>query len=353
MGELEEILRAAVESHASDVHIQVGRSPMLRTAKRLVSLPGKALDAAATERLIFSAMSAAQRQRFEERLELDFSYGLPDLARFRMHVFRERGAVAGAFRRLPLVIPTPESLGLPRAVIDLTRLRRGLVVVTGAAGHGKSTTLAALLDRINHERAAHIVTLEDPIEYVFEHKSSIVVQREVGVDTPSFEAGLRAVLREDPDVILVGEMRDQPTVEAALTAAETGHLVFATLHTQNAAQSIDRIVDVFAAHQHPQTRVQLSNVLRAVVTQQLVARRDRAELCLAVELLLANAAIRNLIRDGKAFQIQSVLQTGTAAGMVTMEASLKALCDRGLITADDAMEHAIDDKEMARLLGRR
>src|SRR5262249_49530319 len=258
----------------------------------------------------------------------------------------------GAFRRIALEIPTPEVLGLPRAVVDLARLRRGLVLFTGSAGQGKSTSLAALLDRINAERAAHIITLEDPIEYVFAHRAGIVVQRELGADTPSFDAGLRAALREDPDVILVGEMRDHLTVEAALIAAETGHLVFATLHTQSAAQSVDRIVDVFPPHQQSQIRVQLAGVLRAVVAQQLIARRDGKGLCLAVELLLANAAIKNLIREGKTFQIQSVLQAGVGAGMVTMEASLKALVDRGLIGSDDAMEHAVDEREMARLLGR-
>jgi twitching motility protein PilT len=351
VGELDDILRVATERNASDVHIQVGLPPVLRIQKRLVPLGGGALDAEATERLIFSIMSERQKTLFRERLEVDFSYGLRDMARFRINVFRERDAVAGAFRRFPLEIPAPEALGLPRAVVDLARLKRGFVVFTGAAGQGKSTSLASLLDRINQERQARIITIEDPIEYLFEHKTGIVAQREVGNDALSFDGALRAALREDPDVILVGEMRDTPTVEAALTAAETGHLVFTTLHTQSAAQSIDRIVDVFPPHQQQQTRIQLSNVLRAVVTQQLIVRRDGAGLCLAVELLLVNAAIRNLIRDAKTFQIQSVLQTGVAAGMVTMEGSLKALCDRGLITPEDAMEHAVDDKEMARLLG--
>jgi twitching motility protein PilT len=351
VGELDDILRVAAERNASDLHLQVGLPPVLRIQKRLVPLPGAALDAAATERLIVSIMSEQQKRLFAERLELDFSYGLRGLARFRVNAFRERDAVAGAFRRFPLEVPAPEALGLPRAVIELARLRRGFVLITGAAGQGKSTTLASLIDRINRDREAHIITLEDPIEYLFQHRASIVVQRELGNDTRSFAGALRAALREDPDVILVGEMRDTRTVEAALTAAETGHLVFATLHTQNAAQSVDRIVDVFPPHQQPQTRVQLSNVLRAVVTQQLLIRRDGAGLCVAVELLLANAAIRNLIRDAKTYQIQSVLQTGVAAGMVTMEGSLKALCERGLISVEDAMEHAIDDKEMARLLG--
>jgi twitching motility protein PilT len=352
VSELDEILRVAAEREASDVHLQVGLPPMLRIQKRLVALDGDPLDARAVEQLMFSVMSEAQRKTFRERLDVDFSYGIPGVARFRINVFRERDSVAGAFRRFPLEIPTPEQLGLPAAVVDLAKLRRGFVIFTGAAGQGKSTSLAALIDRINHERQAHIVTLEDPIEYVFRHRSSIVVQRELGTDTLSFDGALRAALREDPDVILVGEMRDAATVEAALTAAETGHLVFATLHTQNAAQSIDRIVDVFPPHQQSQTRIQLANVLRAVVTQQLLTRRDAPGLCLAMEVLLATAAIRNLIRDAKTYQIQSMLQTGVAAGMITMEASLKALHDRGMIGAEDAMANAIDAHEMARLLGR-
>ncbi len=261
--------------------------------------------------------------------------------------------MAAAFRRIPYEIPTVQQLGLPQAVVDLTRLRRGLVLVTGATGQGKSTTLASLLDRMNHERQLHIITLEDPVEYLFQHRSSIVVQREVGIDTLSFAGALRAALREDPDVILVGEMRDVPTIEAALTAAETGHLVFATLHTKTPAQGIDRIIDVFPPHQQQQARVQLANVLHVVLTQQLLHRKDGQGVALAIEMLVATPAIRNLIRDGKTYQIQSILQTGSAAGMLTMENSLKAFVDKGWISSDEALEACFDPKEMARILGRR
>jgi twitching motility protein PilT len=353
VGEIDEILRLAAKRNASDVHLQVGLPPVLRIQSRLVPLDGDKLTAEATERLAFSIMTEPQKKIFHERLDFDLSYDLPGVSRFRVNVFTQRDSVAAAFRLIPHEIPAPETLGLPGAVIELAQLRRGFVLFTGAAGQGKSTSLAALLDRINRERAVHIITLEDPIEYMFQHRRSVVVQRELGLDMLDFASALRVTLREDPDVILVGEMRDFQTVEAALTAAETGHLVFATLHTQTAAQSIDRIVDVFPPHQQPQTRIQLAGVLQAVVTQQLIFRKDGAGLCLAVEFLRANAAIRNLIREGKSHQIQSVLQTGVAAGMITMESSLKGLVDRGLLTPEDAMERAFDHREMARLLGQR
>jgi twitching motility protein PilT len=353
LSQVDEILKLANKRNASDVHIQPGLPPVLRINTVLVALESESLSAEATEQLIFSVMSEAQKKVFRERLEVDFSYGVPGVARFRVNVFKQRGSVAAAFRRFPEEVPTPDRLGLPGAVVALANLKRGFVLFTGAAGQGKSTSMAALIDRINRERPAHIITLEDPIEYVFKHRSSVVVQRELGNDMLGFANALRGALREDPDVILVGEMRDFHTIEAALTAAETGHLVFATLHTQNAAQSIDRIVDVFPPHQQHQVRIQLANVLHAVVTQQLILRKDGQGLCLGIELLLVNSAIRNLIRDAKTFQIQSVLQTGVAAGMITMESSLKSLCDRGLITEEDAMEHAFDPREMARILGRK
>jgi len=352
VAEIDEVLRFAAKRNASDIHVQVGLPPVLRILTRLEPVEAEKLSAEATERLILSIMSEHQKQIFRERLEFDFAYGVPGVGRFRVNVFRQRDSVAAAFRRFPQQIPSPEVLGLPNAVVELATLKRGFVLFTGAAGQGKSTSLAALIDRINRDRRVHIITLEDPIEYVFQHRSSVVVQRELGNDTLEFAAALRAALREDPDVILVGEMRDFHTVEAALTAAETGHLVFATLHTRNAAQSIDRIVDVFPPHQQQQTRVQLANVLHAVVSQQLLLRKDRTGLCLAVELLLANSAIRNLIRDAKTFQIQSMLQTGVAAGMITMENSLKALCDRGFLSEEDVLEHAFDPQDMARQLGR-
>jgi twitching motility protein PilT len=352
VAEIDDILRFASSKNASDVHIQSGLPPVLRILTELVPVDGETLSPEATERLVLSIMSDRQKKLFAERLEFDFSYSLPGVARFRVNVFRERDSVAGAFRRIPTQVPTPQTLGLPSAIVELAQVKRGFVLFTGAAGQGKSTSLAALIDLINRERRVHIITLEDPIEYVFQHRSSVVVQRELGSDMLGFASALRATLREDPDVILVGEMRDFHTIEAALTAAETGHLVFATLHTQNAAQSIDRIVDVFPPQQQGQTRIQLSNVLHAVVSQQLLIRKDRQGLCLATELLLPNPAVRNLIREAKTYQIQSVIQTGVAAGMITMENSLRTLCLRGHITEEDAMEHAFDPREMARLLGR-
>jgi twitching motility protein PilT len=350
---LDEILRLAVELNATDIHVQVGLPPMFRVRGKLVPHKSPALTAEQSEALIFSVMSEEQKKVFAGRLDCDFSYGIPGLSRFRINVFRERTSVAAAFRRIPYQIPAVDQLGLPASVIELTRLKRGLILVTGATGQGKSTTLASLLDRMNQERQLHIVTLEDPVEYLFQHRSSIVVQREVGIDTPSFAAALRACLREDPDVILVGEMRDVATIESALTAAETGHLVFATLHTKTPAQGIDRIVDVFPPHQQQQARVQLANVLHAVITQQLLPRRDGDGIALAMEMLVITSAIRNLIREGKTFQIQSLLQTGASAGMLTMENSLKGLVDKGWISAEDALESCFDPREMARLLGRK
>jgi twitching motility protein PilT len=304
------------------------------------------------EELVFSLMTDQQKRIFREKLDYDFSCGVPGRARFRVNAFRQRDSVAAALRRIPFEIPSFETLGLPASLMDLTRLKRGFVLITGAAGHGKSTTLAALIDRINTEREVHVVTIEDPIEYLFLHKKSVVVQRELGTDVGSFSGGLRAALREDPDVVFVGEMRDFQTIEAALTAAETGHLVFSTLHTKTPAQGIDRIVDVFPPHQQSQVRVQLANVLHAIVTQQLIVRKDGEGMVVAVEQLVASPAVRNMIREGKTFQMQSLIQTGSAAGMVTMEQSLKSLYERGLITYEDALEHAFDGRELARLVGR-
>ena len=352
MREIDLILRTAIDKNASDIHLQVGLPPVFRIQKKLVQFDRDPLAADQVEKLVFEIMTEHQKRLFQEKLDHDFSYGVPGLARFRVNVFRQRDTVAAALRRIPYDIPPVETLGLPPTVIELTRLRQGLVLVTGATGHGKSTTLASLLDRINQDRQVHIVTLEDPIEYLFQHKSSIVVQRELGTDSISFATGLRSALREDPDVILVGEMRDFHTIEAALTAAETGHLVFATLHTKTPAQGIDRVVDVFPPHQQQQVRVQLANVLHAIVTQQLLVRKDNEGLVLAIEMLLANPAIRNLIREAKTYQIQSILQTGQSAGMMTMKQSLKSLFDKGLITYEDAVQYAFDPRELARLMGR-
>ena len=352
MRPIDAILDTAITLNATDVHLQAGAPPVYRVQRRLIQKGGDKLGPQEIEDLVFSLMTDHQKRIFREKLDHDFSCSVPGRARFRVNAFRQRDSVAAALRRIPFDIPAFESLGLSGSVLELTRLRRGLVLITGATGHGKSTTLATLIDRMNQERALHIVTIEDPIEYLFRHKQSLVVQRELGTDVVSFAGGLRAALREDPDVIFVGEMRDFQTIEAALTAAETGHLVFSTLHTKTPAQGIDRIVDVFPPHQQQQVRVQLANVLHSIVTQQLLVRKDGDGLVVALEQLVASPAVRNLIREGKTFQLQSVLQTGAAAGMVTMEQSLKSLHDRGLISYDDALEHAFDPRELNRLMGR-
>ena len=352
MRPIDAILDAAIALNATDIHLQAGLPPVYRVQRGLIQKGGEVLGAQEVEDLVSSLMTEQQKRIFREKLDYDFSCSVPARARFRVNAFRQRDSVAAALRRIPFEIPAFETLGLADNMLELTRLKRGLVLITGATGHGKSTTLATIIDRINQERTLHIVTIEDPIEYLFRHRQSVVVQRELGTDVASFAGGLRAALREDPDVIFVGEMRDFQTIEAALTAAETGHLVFSTLHTKTPAQAIDRIVDVFPPHQQQQVRVQLANVLHAVVTQQLLVRKDGDGLVVAVEQLIATPAVRNLIREGKTFQMQTLIQTGSAAGMTTMEQSLKALHDRGLISYEEALEHAFDPRELNRLLGR-
>jgi twitching motility protein PilT len=349
---IDAILDTAITLNASDIHLQAGLPPVYRVQRRLIQKGGEKLGPQELEDLVFSLMTDQQKRIFREKLDYDFSCSVPGRARFRVNAFRQRDSMAAALRRIPFEIPTFESLGLAASMLELTRLKRGFVLITGATGHGKSTTLAALIDRINQERSLHVVTIEDPIEYLFRHKQSVVVQRELGTDVGSFAGGLRAALREDPDVIFVGEMRDLQTIEAALTAAETGHLVFSTLHTKTPAQGIDRIVDVFPPHHQQQVRVQLANVLHSIVTQQLLVRKQGDGLVVAVEQLIATPAVRNLIREGKTFQMQSLIQTGGSVGMVTMEQSLKSLHDRGLISYDDALEHAFDPRELTRLMGR-
>jgi twitching motility protein PilT len=349
---IDAILDTAITLNATDIHLQAGLPPVYRVQRRLIQKDGEKLGPQELEDLVFSLMTDQQKRIFREKLDYDFSCSVPGRARFRVNAFRQRDSVAAALRRIPFEIPTVESLGLAASMLELTRLKRGFVLITGATGHGKSTTLAALIDRINQERSLHVVTIEDPIEYLFRHKQSVVVQRELGTDVGSFAGGLRAALREDPDVIFVGEMRDLQTIEAALTAAETGHLVFSTLHTKTPAQGIDRIVDVFPPHHQQQVRVQLANVLHSIVTQQLLVRKQGDGLVVAVEQLIATPAVRNLIREGKTFQMQSLIQTGASAGMATMEQSLKALHDQGLISYEDALEHAFDPRELARLMGR-
>ena len=349
---LEELLRFATEQGASDIHLTVGLPPVLRINKELVFLEEDKLTPEDTAEMMFSIMSDNQREIFKKRLEYDFSYGLPGVARFRVNAFYQRSSIAAAFRRIPFEIPPLSSLGVPEVAHEIINHERGFVLVTGPTGHGKSTTLAAMIDEINISKSAHILTIEDPIEYLFKHKRSVIAQRELGGDTLSFPNALRSALREDPDVILVGEMRDYETIATALTAAETGHLVFATLHTNSAAQSVDRIIDVFPPHQQEQIKTQLSAVLLAIFSQQLIPRADKNGLALATEVLIATPAVRNLIREGKSFMIPSIIQTKVDMGMQTMEASLKSLVNKGLITYEQGLQYAFNKENFMHLMGR-
>lgn len=338
---LDDILKIVVERGASDLHLQAGTPPMLRLHKHLLPIGTETLTGGGIEALVFPIMNDDQKAVFKQHMDFDFSYSVRGLARFRVNVFRQRGTMAVTMRRIPFNIPDLDSLGIPDSVKELTKLEKGFVLVTGPTGHGKSTTLAAIIDKINQERDVHTVTVEDPVEFLFQHRKGIVVQRELGEDTESFAHALRAVLREDPDIILVGELRDLETIGAALTAAETGHLVFGTLHTNSAPQSIDRIIDVFPAGQQGQIRVQLANVLSAIVTQQLLPRKDGNGLIVATEVLIATPAVRNLIRENKSYQIVSIMQTSGAAGMMTMEKSVRDLVARGLVAPEVAIRAGV------------
>ncbi|ULH14598.1 type IV pilus twitching motility protein PilT [Deinococcus sp. KNUC1210] len=346
--DITDILRVAVEKGASDVILTASLPPQFKVHGVYSSFDFTELTPTETRKLMYSMMNEKQQRNFEEKRELDFSFALGDKARFRVNTFVQRGSVGGVMRLIPTNIKSVGDLGLPQSVVDVANAPRGLVLVTGPTGSGKSTTLAAMIDYINTNKKLHIVTIEDPIEFMHQHKSSIINQREVGSDTHDFQNALRAVLRQAPDVILVGEMRDYETIKAAVTAAETGHLVMGTLHTNSAPESIDRIVDVFPEEQQEQIRVQLANNLVAVMTQQLLPRIDGGRV-LAYELLIANPAVRALIREGKTYQIMSVMQTGAREGMVTMDAYLAGLYRRRLITHDIGMERAVDSKEFARL----
>ena len=336
--EMIDVFKAAVERQASDIHIVVGKPPMVRVRGSIEMLPGfPELTAEDTKRLIYSILYEDQIQRFEEKLELDSSYNVPGLSRFRVNVLLQKNGVEAVMRLISSKIPTPKDLRLSSSIIGLTKLPRGLVLVTGPTGCGKSTTLACLIDIINAERKEHILTVEDPIEFVYEMKNCIVRQREVGSQTHSFLDALKHALRQDPDVILVGEMRDLETISLAISAAETGHLVFGTLHTQDAPQTIDRIVDVFPPHQQQQIRVQLGATLKAVVCQQLlpvVGGRGRVA---AREVMIVTTAVANLIREGKTHQIYSAIETGTKFGMCTLETSLAELVKEKIVTIQDAM----------------
>ena len=349
---LNDLLNLTVEKGASDLHLTVGLPPVLRIHKELVFVGEEKLTPEDTAEMVFSIMKDDQKKVFKEKREYDFSFGLKGLARFRINVFYQRGSIAAAFRRIPFEIPALDSLGIPKIAHDIIEHERGLVLVTGPTGHGKSTTLAAMIDEINMKKSKHIITIEDPIEYLFQHKRSVIVQRELGSDTLSFPNALRASLREDPDVILVGEMRDYETMSTAITAAETGHLVFATLHTNSAAQSIDRIVDVFPPHQQAQVKAQLAAVLLATFSQQLIPRADNNGLALATEVLIATPAVSNLIREGKTFQIPSLIQTGAKIGMQTMEQSLKILVNKGMITYEQGIKYAFNKDNFVNLMGR-
>lgn len=338
MATLYDMLKMMIERNASDLHITTGSPPRLRIDGKLINMDHPPLTPSETKALCYSILTDAQKHRFEENNELDLSFGVKGLSRFRANIFMQRGAVAGAFRTIPYEIRSFKELGLPDIVNELVKKPRGLILVTGPTGSGKSTTLAAMVDKINSERYEHIITIEDPIEYLHPHKKCLVNQREINADTASFKAALRYVLRQDPDVVLIGEMRDLETIEAALTVSETGHLTLATLHTNSAVQTINRIIDVFPPHQQEQIRVQLSFVLEGIFAQQLIPKKSGEGRVLAVELLVPNPAIRNLIREDKIHQIYSMMQTGQAKfGMQTMNQSLFNLYTKGLITYEDAV----------------
>lgn len=346
MATIEEILTAAKEAGASDVHLTVGIPPKMRVNGNLVTMDFPKMLPADTLDVVLSIMTESQRDRYEEKGEYDMSFAVPNVARYRVNVFKQRGSAALAFRVVSTEIPSPEKLGVPESVIDLYQRKRGLILVTGPTGSGKSTTLAAIIDKVNSNRDAHIITLEDPIEYLHQHKMSMVNQREIGLDSENYANALRAALREDPDVILVGEMRDFETISVAITAAETGHLVLSTLHTIGAASTIDRVIDVFPPHQQQQIRVQLSNVLEAVISQQLIPTSDGRGRCAAFEVMHANHAVRNLIREGKSHQLQSVMQTNRKIGMITMDDAILQLYYDGKIDRELAVQFAQDVEGM-------
>jgi twitching motility protein PilT len=348
---LHQLLRAMIEKGASDMHVTTGSPPLLRIDGAIVPLKLPPLSPMETKQLCYSVLTEDQKIQFEKNKELDLSFGVKNLSRFRANVFLQRGAVSGAFRSIPFKILSFDELGLPQVVSDIASKPRGLILVTGPTGSGKSTTLASIIDKINSETRQHIVTIEDPIEYLHPHKRSIVNQREIGSDTTTFKGALKYVLRQDPDVVLVGEMRDLETIEAALTIAETGHLVFATLHTNSALQSINRVIDVFPPHQQSQVRAQLSFVLEGVLSQLLLPRAGAPGRVLALEILVPNAAIRNLIREDKVHQIYTQMQVGQQKhGMQTLNQSLYSLYARRLITLEEALGRSSEPDELRTMI---
>jgi len=346
---INELLELVITWRGSDLHLAAGSPPVIRVNGDLRPIPDvPILNGSQIRQMVFSILTQKQREKFEKELELDTSYALPGKGRFRVNVFLQRDSVGAVMRAIPYQVVDYDVLGVPPAVKTWAYLPRGLVLITGPTGSGKSTTLASLIDIVNRERSVHIMTVEDPIEFLHNHKRSLINQREVGEDTHSFASALKHVLRQDPDVILVGEMRDLETISTALTAAETGHLVFATLHTQDAPQSIDRVIDVFPAHQQQQVRVQLASALQGICTQQLIPTSDGQGRAIACEVMVATPAVRNLIREGKTHQIYSVLQAGGRYGMVTMDMSLVQLVRAGRITMDMALERCSNEEDLRR-----
>jgi len=347
---IENMLEYVVKQDASDLHLTVGVAPTIRVDGALKPIPDMpVLTSSEVEHLIFSVADDVQKDILLKDKEVDFSFAFGDVARFRANAYHQKGNLGLALRLIPTKIRTLEELGMPKVMNNFTEIPRGLVLVTGPTGSGKSTTLAAMVEKINREKAVHIITVEDPIEYTHEHEKALIEQREVHYDTRSFAAALRSVLREDPDVVLIGEMRDLETIAAAITIAETGHLVFATLHTNNAAQSVDRMVDVFPPHQQQQIRVQLSNILMAIVAQRLIPAIGGGRIA-ASEVMVANSAVRNIIREGKTHQLDAVIQTSAEEGMQTMDRTLAHLVKSGKITIEEAKGYAIDLKEFERMV---
>jgi twitching motility protein PilT len=347
---LQQLLKTMVDNGASDLHVTKGSPPQIRIDGQLVRLQTPELSADEAKSICYSVLTDAQRARFEEEQEIDFSFGLQGLARFRGNLFVQKGSVGGAFRLIPFKIRTFQELGLPPVVAEMCKKPRGLVLVTGPTGSGKSTTLAAMIDKINRDERGHIVTVEDPIEFLHEHQGCVVNQREVGADTQSFKKALKYILRQDPDVVLIGELRDLETIEAALTIAETGHLAFATLHTNSAVQTINRVIDVFPSYQQPQIRAQLSFVLEGVLSQMLIPRIGGGR-ALALEVMVPNPAIRNLIREDKIHQMYSQMQIGQAkSGMQTLNQCLSSLYQRKQITVEDALNTSSDQDELKTMI---
>ncbi|MFC1560206.1 type IV pilus twitching motility protein PilT [Candidatus Margulisiibacteriota bacterium] len=347
--EINELLKNVIESNASDLIINAGIAPVIRVGGELQYVGNATLNAEAAKELIYSMLSDAQKKTFEATKELDVNYEVKKLSRFRVNVHYQRGTVAAALRVIPSQIPTLEDLRLPRTIADIANEPRGLILVTGPTGSGKTTTQACMLDMINANRKCHVITVEDPIEYVHRNRSSIIEQREIGGDTDSFNQALKHVLRQDPDVILVGEMRDLETIQTAITAAETGHLVISTLHTNDAVQAIDRMVDVFPQYQQSQIRMQLSLVLQSIIAQQLLPRADKKGVVAAIEILRVTSAIRNLIRKAQTYEIYSMLEIGTKQGMQSMDNAIKELYGEKAITYETALAHAVNQDTFKRL----